>query len=321
MKILFIIISFLSLNSCKKAQENISIQVIAENFSSNKEWEGDHLISDLNFVNSIDSTCRLQTTFFDRSNKQIEKDEKNCTLSKIKFDYEKLNSLKTKISIGKINSTTELFIKKTQPKNNENADLFYQATLYIERNKVISDSITLYKSINFSEALTVEERRYFINNDIIYILDILEDESGSAVEKWMNYKININGKLELIKQKLFSTTNNVDYINSRNISNIWNGSYHFESTNRGDAKTTFDIVINSLEDVLVKINEDGSKETYPNIRAEVINSDKIRIKYNSSENEMGIIHIEKSADKFFISGNPIYFINPGTSEGELIKMK
>lgn len=106
------LLCFLSIFSCKKAQENINI--ISKGVVLKKEWKGDSLISDLN---SIDKTCKLNNAFFGRSDKQIQDDNLKCALSKIKFDYEKLNSLKTKFSIGNINATTELFIKTTKPNN------------------------------------------------------------------------------------------------------------------------------------------------------------------------------------------------------------
>jgi hypothetical protein len=36
---------------------------------------------------------------------------------------------------------------------------------------------------------------------------------------------------------------------------------------------------------------------------------------------MGIIYIEKLDDEFFISGSPIYFINPGSDDRPLKKIK
>ncbi|NML70330.1 hypothetical protein HHL23_11025 [Chryseobacterium sp. RP-3-3] len=102
----------------------------------------------------------------------------------------------------------------------------------------------------------------------------------------------------------------------------WNGTYHAEAINRDNAKTAFDIIIKSLDNISVNINEDGNKESYSNIKAEIINKDKIKIIYNSSfENGMGTIFIEKSDDQFYISGNPIYFINPGNNEMPLTKLQ
>ena len=319
MKNLIFILCFLSIFSCKKSQENIS-KPISNIAVLDKQWQGDSLISDLSFINSIDASCRLNTPFFDRSEKQINDDNSKCALSKIKFDYEKLNSLKNKTSIGKINPQTELFLKATKPQNDENADIYNQATLYVEVNKKTTDSIVIYYSVNFSEALTAKERSYYINNENIYLLDIVEDESGSSVEKWSKNKINSSGKIILETQKLFSSikSNNSKKTKDDN----WKGMYYFEASNRDEAKTIFEININSLDDISINITEDGTKSNFTHVKAEKINEEKIKIIYDSSTNDdMGTIFIEKSDGQYFISGNPIYFINPGNNEMPLKKIK
>jgi len=207
MKNIIIILCFLNMLSCKKVHENINSN--SKQFSLNKDWQGDILISDLTFVNSINTTCKLNTPFFERSDKQVKDDNLNCTVSKIKFDYEKLNSLKDKTSIGNINPSTEIFIKTTKPKNTENADMYNEATLYVEVNKRVTDSIIIYYSINFSEALTVKERYYYIDKNNLYLLNIAEDESGTVVDNWAKYKINLKGKIVLANDKKYNTQNNV----------------------------------------------------------------------------------------------------------------
>ncbi|BAP29911.1 uncharacterized protein CHSO_0874 [Chryseobacterium sp. StRB126] len=104
--------------------------------------------------------------------------------------------------------------------------------------------------------------------------------------------------------------------------NHWNGHYHFEASNRDQIKTSYDITINSLNDISIQINEDGDQESYSHIQAETLNDDKIKLIFNPSlEDEMGIIYIEKSDNIYLISGYPIYFINPGNNEMPLIKEK
>lgn len=102
----------------------------------------------------------------------------------------------------------------------------------------------------------------------------------------------------------------------------WNGHYHFEASNRDEIKTSYNIKIKSLNDISIQINDGGDKESYFHIRAEKLNEDKIKIVFNPSlEDEMGIIYIEKSDNTYFISGYPIYFINPGNNEIPLTKEK
>lgn len=320
MKNIIILLFFLSFFSCKKGQESISNKVNSNETTIDKNWNGDTLISDINFINSINSSCKLNTAFFDRSEKQIKKDNEKCALSKIKFNYEKLDSLKNKVIVGKLNSEIELFINKSQSKNSENADLSYQTTLYVEKNKIILDSIVIYQSFNYSEALTVKTKYYYLNKDNIYLLDFAEDESGSSADKWEHYKINSKGKISLIKQNLFSqedNSNNVEEVKN----DFWKGKYYFEASNKDDVKTIFDITINSLNNISINVTEEGIKKEYSNIKAEKINSEKIKITYDNSSDDMGIIYIEKSDDNYFISGNPIYFINPGNNEMPLKKIK
>lgn len=102
----------------------------------------------------------------------------------------------------------------------------------------------------------------------------------------------------------------------------WKGYYHFEASNKDQIKTAFDIDIQSLNDISIQINEDGNTENYSHIKAERIDDDTIKIVYNPSfEDEMGVIYIEKSGHEYLISGNPIYFINPGNGEMPLKKIK
>ncbi|MBP1165176.1 hypothetical protein JOE44_002060 [Chryseobacterium sp. PvR013] len=102
---------------------------------------------------------------------------------------------------------------------------------------------------------------------------------------------------------------------------FWTGEYHFEASNRDEAKTIFNITINSLEDISVDVTEEGIKNTHSRLKAEEVNNQKIKIKYDNSSEDMGVIYIEKSDNNYFISGNPIYFINPVNNEMPLQKIK
>ncbi|PKF74952.1 hypothetical protein CW752_06575 [Chryseobacterium sp. PMSZPI] len=219
MKPFLALLLFLSILSCKKAQGNISNQIISNKITIDKNWNGDPLISDINFVNSIDASCKLNTPFFNRSEKQVKEDDAKCALSKIKFSYDKLDSINKKITVGRLSSEIELFIKKSSLKITNEADLNYQATLYIEKNKSISDSIIIYQSFNNAEALTVKTKYYYLEKNDIYLLDIVDNESGTSTEKWEHYKINAAGKISLVQQKLFTKGNKYEvlYFDNDNI--------------------------------------------------------------------------------------------------------
>lgn len=109
---------------------------------------------------------------------------------------------------------------------------------------------------------------------------------------------------------------------SSDINKIFEGVYNFEASNKDKAKTIFDIIIKSINDISININDDGSKENYTHIKGEKINDNKIKIIYNNTlEDDMGVIFLEKKGEYFYISGNPIYFINPGNNEYKLKKIK
>ncbi|MFS4470725.1 hypothetical protein [Chryseobacterium sp. T20] len=125
-------------------------------------------------------------------------------------------------------------------------------------------------------------------------------------------------KIEDSKHKI--STQNISNVTKTNI-NFWKGKYHFEASNRDDAKTVFNITINSLEDISIDVTEEGTTNKYSKLKAEEVNHQKIKIKYDNSSEDMGTIYIEKSDNSYFISGNPIYFINPGNNEMPLQKLK
>lgn len=102
----------------------------------------------------------------------------------------------------------------------------------------------------------------------------------------------------------------------------WVGKYTFSAKNRDGLKTSFDITIVKLDNITVKYISDGSKaSTYKNLKSDFVEKDKIRINFNPHDQEMGIIYIEKLDDEYYISGDPIYFINPGNNEMPLKKIK
>lgn len=100
MRKIIILLLFLSVFSCKKVQKGIL--GVNPNYTIEKKWSGDVLISDLNFAKSVNTSCKLSTPFFDRTKNQIKSDNLKCALSKIKYDYEILNSINTGIYIGNI---------------------------------------------------------------------------------------------------------------------------------------------------------------------------------------------------------------------------
>lgn len=205
MKYLVILMCFFTTLSCKKIT-NKSDKINSNQASINNQWNGDKLISDLDFVNQINISCLLTSSYFNRSEEEIKQDNLKCVLSKINFDYSKLDSLKGKKIIGNLNNSLELYIEKTTPKNLENADIYNQVTLFVKKGEIIMDSMIIYESINYIEALTVKQLYYYIDNNKIFLLNLSEDESGSSVKDWSECYVNESGKIKLVKNKKAGNT-------------------------------------------------------------------------------------------------------------------
>jgi len=101
----------------------------------------------------------------------------------------------------------------------------------------------------------------------------------------------------------------------------WAGKYYFEATNKDDLKTSFDINIADLKNITLVYVGDGEKpETYKKLKGESVSENKIKIIFNKSYEGLGEIYLEKVGKDYYISGEAIYYINPG-SDKMLIKKK
>lgn len=110
--------------------------------------------------------------------------------------------------------------------------------------------------------------------------------------------------------------------NTTTLDNQWHGSYRFSAYNRDGQKTAFDIVITTADDITVKYTDGGERpQVFRNIRAAVMDADKIRIPFNPQAEEMGTIYLQKSDGSYLISGSPVYFINPGNEDFPLQKIR
>ncbi|MFC0427618.1 hypothetical protein [Chryseobacterium scophthalmum] len=118
---------------------------------------------------------------------------------------------------------------------------------------------------------------------------------------------------------LFCQSHSTEQINN---DKEWSGNYSFSAKNRDDLKTSFNINIIKLDNITVKyISDDGKPEIYKNLKSNFVQKNKIKINFNPKYEEMGIIYIEKVENEYYISGSPIYFINPGNDEMPLRKVK
>jgi hypothetical protein len=112
----------------------------------------------------------------------------------------------------------------------------------------------------------------------------------------------------------FGLTNKID--------SKWLGNYYFESFNKDNLKTSFDISIQDLNNIKIVYIGDGEKpEFYKNLKFQLVKTDKLKIIFNPKYESLGIIFLENSDKKYYISGEVISFINPGSDSLEIKKKK
>jgi hypothetical protein len=132
-----------------------------------------------------------------------------------------------------------------------------------------------------------------------------------------------SGNNELIKHSFSNKINLQDLLADDYLAHTkWKGKYYFEAHNRDNYLTSFEISIQDLNNIEVKYISDGNTpEIYKNLKGEVLSANKIRIVFNKNYDDMGEIILEKDPDGYYISGQPIYFINPGNDRFLIEKIK
>jgi hypothetical protein len=217
-----------------------------------------------------------------------------------------------------LNSKVQMFIVERKPKDDEHNEPI--VVLYSIDDNRKRDSLIIYENVEWEGSF---KKRFEIksNNEIEIFEELVGsdfNDDGSEIfvedKKYEIYSINQQGKF--IKKTIKKLTNS-----SLNESE-WKGRYHFEAFNKDHIKHSYDIVINTLENISLTSIDGEDKEVYSDLIAEKVAENKIKLVYNSSyEDDMGIIYIEQQGKNYYLSGNPIYFINPGTNEGLLVKLE
>ncbi|MCP2025470.1 hypothetical protein L1276_000610 [Flavobacterium sp. HSC-32F16] len=204
MKRIFFSLIILLLVSCKK--EVIVVKAVnkTKDTLSIKDIKfvsfGDKIISQDNFISQIKNSTDIA---YIRKN-----------LSKIKFDYDQFNEWDFN-TIEKKNIGDISLQLKREKADNSDATICTHISLSIYKNNKKADKIIIYKNENYSEALVVITRFFYINSDFdLWLLDINEDEEGINFNSWNQYRIDKNsGKINLIK----SIKNNEIYNEESNI--------------------------------------------------------------------------------------------------------
>jgi hypothetical protein len=230
--------------------------------------------------------------------------------SKIKNTNFNFLKSKNNISLGLINiSKYDVSLVAYNSKDDEHTEPVIILNSYF--NKIKIDSLVVYETIKWEGQLL---RRFCINKDSTIIIkeiskghDVTDDGHDIIVNSnsIVKYYIRDDGKFENLN---------------------WKGTYFLGAIDKQNNKTSFSIKIQDLNNISVQIIYSPDEiENYKNIIAEVIEDNKIKIifnpKLNDGENKMGEIFITNNGSDYFISGEPIYFINPGNDNLALKKLK
>jgi hypothetical protein len=207
--------------------------------------------------------------------------------------------------LGKYNSNNnvEIVVMELKPKGDEHIDPIVK--LYSNFNNQVVDSLTVYENIQWEGTLKK-------------VFEITQDKIIKIFEKSKGTDTNEKG------EEIIISSNNSDAYEVSDkgffVSNKWKGKYYFEARNKDRLKTSFDISILDLNNIVVKyIQDDNTLEVYKNLKGEQISVDKIRIVFNEKYKELGEIYLEKSGNSYFISGQAIYFINPRNDNYQIEK--
>lgn len=194
--------------SCNKVKEDKveANTTLAEEVTVMTNWKGDPLIADLDFVKSIDPSCKIEGSYYESSDEQMEEDNARCVLNKIKYDYYLFQELKARVLVDSLEGGIKLYINTTLPtaKEKQYAEVYHQATLYVEKEGKVVDSMVLYEYVNYMEAMVVSLRYHYLDGNKLYLLDYEDSENGSEVDQWQEYIINNTGTITLVRSEKFN---------------------------------------------------------------------------------------------------------------------
>lgn len=279
--------------SCNKIKEDkVGIETnteIKKQFTIAFNYKGDPLIGDLDFVKSIDSTCRIDGSYYEQTKEESKADKERCVLNKIKFNYESLQKLKTRILVDSLNGGIKLYIQKSTPtiKERKNADIYEQAKLYVERNNVITDSLVIYHEINSMEGMVAMVKYHYFDRSTIYLLDLAESEEGTEVSKWQKYKVNENGKIVLTDELRVNYNYFLDGLNEVEYTSDfrdkkWYGDYSItmDPEEKGESNPTDVSYIELLikkDSVILKLSGTYLASSDYLLKAKVVDNNRVKL--------------------------------------------
>ncbi len=200
MRVIIVILLIATVFSCKRIPENNTPKQTKNNVMLKVGFqEGDSLISSLDFIKTIDISCKRVSGVISDSKKQRNDFNKKCNFYKIKYDYDILRGLESKKTLFD-NNNTSYYMALADTKSD--ADDYKFIKLYSSRNNKKLDSLTIFSYENYIEALVNKGTYFYIKNDKIYTYNYVEDEEGIHSKNWKVHEIK-NGQFQLLKEISF----------------------------------------------------------------------------------------------------------------------
>jgi hypothetical protein len=161
---------------------------IDKNSLSYNNFYGEKLVSNKEFILSINKTCKEDASG-------------PCTISKIKKNYYlQFSSLNNhEIAISKLKNNIELKLKKGKTNNPYSMEI----ELISYKNNERVDSIVCYEYMNDPNNSLATEKLYYLNDYNLWTLFFTYDLESTTADNWSKYKINPqSGKFELVDKVL-----------------------------------------------------------------------------------------------------------------------
>ena len=202
----FKIIFFILIVACKtepkesKITENTQVNTVNNVTLKDENFEeGDKLISNIEFIKTIDETCKRTHGVIQDNKKQRDAFNDQCQFYNIKYNYEVYRVLEKQKQLYQkddINYYFDLAIK------NSESDDYKFVNLYASKNGRKIDSLEVYNYENFIEALVEKGKYFYIKDEKIFTYMFYEDEDGIHNSKLNEYEIK-KGNFELVKSHSF----------------------------------------------------------------------------------------------------------------------
>lgn len=197
LKIGLILLVLLSCKSALKDKNNDTQKKYAAK-SINFEL-GDSLISNINFIKTIDKSCKRASGVLSDSKKEREEFGQKCNFYKINYEYDLFRGLENKKELFE-NNDINYYIALANKKSDSDDYKFIK--LYSLENDRKLDSLIIFSYENYIDALVNKGTYFYIKTNKVYTYNFNEDEEGIHSDNWSEYEIK-NGRFNLLKKSSF----------------------------------------------------------------------------------------------------------------------